>query len=364
LEIWVPYGDVESLLTLQAENLGELFDPAPDGHSEELGQILAERVRGLEKLIVCDTKPSTIKLLRSAAAKLPQDTQIKVYARSPKGVEDGVPELKGRVMKLSPPPSPIGSEVTYSSELPGGTAFVLATGEPDPLFGYVDAKVSLGLVAMGGARKAAYLSRGKDEPVFLEETPARSAMVSLADNLSGATFGTVVTRGGEPFSLIEGSVKDARAHFNALQVSPAKGIVVGAGGRGYDDTFSQLLRASLGALKGVRKGGDVLLVGECRDGLGSEALQMQTTGRIGEGALRRGFYADGMEEISYLSLLKENYTVTLLSSLPELYASGAFRFGTAKNSSEALQKVFSSAGRMAKIHVITRAPEALLGQMG
>ncbi|MGA2199569.1 MAG: hypothetical protein ABSG45_06495 [Nitrososphaerales archaeon] len=360
MEIWVPYGDVESLLTLQAENLGELLDPAPDSHAEELGQILVERIKGLDRFIVCDRKPSTLKLLKAVAPRLPQDGTLKIYACHPQGLEDGVPELRGRVLKLSPPPASVEGGVTYSPELVGGTCFVLATGEPDPLFGYADARVSLGLSGMEGARKAAYLARGGDEPAFLEETPAHTVMVSYADKLSGATFGTVVTRGGEPFSLIEGGSEDARGHFPLHQVNPAKGIVVGAGGRGYDDTFSQTLRLTLGALKGVRKGGDVLLVGECREGLGSEALQMRTTGRVSENALRKGFYADGMEEIAYLDSLKENYSVTLLSSLPELYASGAFRFRAAKNSVDALQKVFGSTGRGAKVHVFTRAPETLL----
>lgn len=360
MEIWVPYGDVESLLTLQAENLGELFDPVPEEHAEELGQILVERIKGLERLVVCDLRPSTLKLLRAAASHLPQDGTLKLYARAPKGVEDGVPELKGRVLKLSPPPASTAGDVTFSPELVGGTSFVLSTGEPDPLFGYVDARVSLGLVAMGGARKAAYLSRGGDGPSFLEETPARAAMVSLAERLGGAQFGTVVTKGGEPFSLIEGSEGDARAHFTAQQVAPAKGIVVGAGGRGYDDSFSQALRLSLGAIKGVRRGGEVLLIGECREGIGSEALQMQTSGRLNEAALRRGFYADGMEEVTYLNWLKENYSVTLLSTLPELYSSGSFRFRTAKNSADAIQKILASTGRGAKVHVFTRASETLL----
>jgi hypothetical protein len=361
LEIWVPYGDVESLLTLQAENLGELFDPVPESHADELAAILLERMKGMEKLIVCDRKPSTLKLLRSAAPQLPQDGPLKIYARSPRVIEEGAPALKGRVLKLSPPPSSAAGEVTYSPELQQGTVFVLATGEPDPLFGYIDARVSVGLSGMGGARKAAYMGRGRDEPAFLEETPAHGLMLSFAEKLSGAGFGTVVARGGEPFSLIEGGAKEARTHFAAPQVNPAKGIVVGAGGRGYDDTFSQMLRLSLGAVKAVRKSGDMLLVGECREGLGSDALRMQATGRVSDSALRKGFYADGMEEIAYLNSLKENYSVTFLSSLPELYASGSFRFKTAKNSGAALQKVFNSAGRGAKLHVFTRAPETFLG---
>ncbi len=208
---------------------------------------------------------------------------------------------------------------------------------------------------MGGARKSAFMARGGDAPAFLEETPAYSVMASAVEKIQGTAFGTIVTKGGEPLSMIEGGPKEARAHFTPQQVNPAKGVVIGAGGRGFDDTFSHTLRVSLGALKSVRKGGDILLVGECRDGIGSEALQMQAMGRISDAALRKGFYADGMEEIGYLDSLKENYTVTLLSSLPELYASGRFRFRTANNSVEALQKVFNSTGRGAKLHVFTRA---------
>ena len=360
MEIWLPYGDVESLLTLQAENLGELSDPAPESHIEELTQGLAESIKGRGKLVVCDCKRATVKLLKSLAPALPQDGTLKVYARSPKGLEEVVPDLKGRVLKLSPPQAPATGELTYSPEILGGTAFVLSTGEPDPLFGYIDSRVALGLSAVGGARRSAYMARGGDTPAFLQETPAYSAMASAVERTEGTAFGTIVTKGGEPLTIIDGGPKDARAHFTPQQVNPAKGVVIGAGGRGFDETFSHTLRLSLGVLKSVRKGGDILLVGECRDGLGSEALQMQTMGRISDAALRKGFYADGMEEIGYLGSLKENYSVTLLSSLPELYASGRFRFKTANNSGEALTKVFNSTGRGAKLHVFARACETLL----
>src|SRR2546430_13490398 len=36
MEIWVPYGDVESLVTLMQENLGETIDPRSEEHTSEL----------------------------------------------------------------------------------------------------------------------------------------------------------------------------------------------------------------------------------------------------------------------------------------------------------------------------------------
>jgi hypothetical protein len=363
LEIWVPYGDVESLLTLQAENLGELVDPAPEGHAEELAQILKERTKGFERLIICDSKPATLKLLKALAPHIPQDGALKLNAPSPKSVEDGVPGLKGRLTKLSPASVAFasgGAEVKLPQELAQGKNFFLATGEPDPLFGYSDARVAAALSYLVGARRVAYDAREGDAPAFLQETKAYATLVSLLDGARESSYVTLITKGGEPVSMVDGGAKDAKGHFFQQQLNPAKGIAVGAGGRGYDDTFSSLLRLAMGTLGAVRKGGDVLLIGECREGIGSDALQMQAQGRISEASLRRGFYADGMEEIGYLKRLKDDYSVTLLSSLPDLYASGRFKFRAAKSAGEALQKVFSSAGRGAKLHVFTRASETLL----
>lgn len=363
MEIWVPYGDVESLLTLQAENLGELIDPTPESHSEELAQKLNDRLKGFKRLVVCDARPATTKLLRTLAPHLQSDTALKLNALSPKPIEEAVPELKGRIAKLSPPSVPIpvqDAEVRMPAELGEGGSLLLATGEPDPLFGYLDARAQTCLSFMTGSRRMAYEAREGEVPAFLEETRPYSTLVALLSAVRQSDYVTLITRGGEPFSLLEGGPKDARGHYSPQQLAPAKGIVVGGGGKGYDDTFSGVLRLAMGMLGAVRKGGDILLVGECGDGIGSEALQMQAQGRLGEGNLRKAFYADGLEETSYLSRLRENYTVTLLSSLPDLYASGRFRFKSPKSASEALQKVFSSAGRGAKLHVITRAPETLL----
>ena len=65
--------------------------------------MLKERVKGFERLVVCDGKPATLKLLRALAPHLPQDGTVKLNAPSPKSVEEGVPAIKGRVTKLSPP---------------------------------------------------------------------------------------------------------------------------------------------------------------------------------------------------------------------------------------------------------------------
>ena len=136
--------------------------------------------------------------------------------------------------------------------------------------------------------------------------------------------------------------------------------MVGAGGWGYDDAFSSALRGVWSALEAVRKTGTILLIAECSEGMGSTALEMLVTGRMAEGEKRRGVYVDGLEEVFYLSKLKDEYDVLLLSGLPESYARSKLGLTTAKGSGEAVGRVLNKVGRSGKLNVVPRAPECLV----
>jgi nickel-dependent lactate racemase len=147
-----------------------------------------------------------------------------------------------------------------------------------------------------------------------------------------------------------------------VSVAPAKALIVAPGGRGYDGTLSQAIRLLWNVIDVVKKSGEILLVSECRDGVGSEALQMVVTGRISGEALKKGTYADGAEEISYVNRLKQDYSITLLSSLPELYSGTRMRFRTATSGADAINKVLNSTGRNTKFHVVSRLGETIVSR--
>jgi nickel-dependent lactate racemase len=147
--------------------------------------------------------------------------------------------------------------------------------------------------------------------------------------------------------------------FAEASVSPAKALVVGPGGKGFDDSLSSSLRGIWSALPGVRKAGAVLLVAECSEGLGSPALEMVATGRIsGEPGKRREKYVEGLEEVFYLNKLMEEYDVLLLSGLPEVYAKSKLGLTTARGSGEAVGRLLNKVGRTGKVNVVPRACES------
>jgi hypothetical protein len=358
-ELWIPYGSVETLVTVQAENLGAVVDPQAEKCVIETERLL-EAMKRASALFICDTSPSTAELLRELAPGLASAAPLKIFSAAPRRIESAVSELKGRVTTLPPPISPGDEGTTHARELTErGTKLFVGTPRPDPMFGIADAKVEACLNWVTHSHRVAAEARKEMEPSPFEKTKSREAMDGIAEGIAEASFIDVVPRGGKVRTVMEDAPFDAiRNGFLSVGVPPARAIVVGTGGKGYDDTLSSAVRTAWNALSGVRKSGSVVLMAECSEGLGSTALDMAATGRLsGEAGRRREAYVDGLEDVFYLNKLRDEYDVLLLSGLPEVYARSKLGLATARGSGEAVGRLLNKLGRSGKMNVVTRAPE-------
>ena len=357
-EIWVPYGSVETLLTIQAENLGTVVEPTEDAKSYE-AEKLADRVRRTSRLFVCDNKPPTVQLLKELVSLLGSGETPGILAADARKLESMAPELKGKVVAGGMPGAAADGTASYAPELlAAGPKVFVATGQPDPFFGIVDAKVAASLSWIGNSARLCAEKGGEFAPAPFAKTGAYESAEELASRIPESSFVTVVPRLGRAWSVCEDAPFDIISNgFFSVGVAPARALVVGSGGAGYDDTLSGALRLVWGAIGSVRRSGEILILAECAGGLGSKALEMLVSGRLGESQRRRQGYVDGLEEVEYLERLKREYDVMLLSGLPELYARSKLGLGAAKGSGEALGKLLNKLGRTAKVNVVTRAPE-------
>ena len=362
-ELWIPYGAVETLVTLQAENLGAVADSPPEAPTLDMER-LADLVKGTAGVYICDSAPGTVELLRGLAQHLTETPNLRLMSSAPKRVEGGVPELKGKVTTLPPPlRQGDGDEPLYAPQLTEkGPKLFVGSARPDPLFGIVDAKAEACLNWIARSRAAAAAAGKSMEPEPFQKTPAYDVVERLADRIPDAKYLSAVARGGRLRVVLEDAPFDAiRNAFATSSMSQTRGMIVGAGGRGYDDTLSSALRGIWNVIGGVRKTGSILLIAECAEGAGSTALEMLVAGRIsGEGERKRERYVDGLEEVFYLNKLKDEYDVLMLSGLPETYARSKLGFATAKGSGEAVGRMLNKVGRTGKLNVIPRAPECLL----
>lgn len=359
-EIWIPYGGVETLVTLQAENLGVVAGGSAEGGTTDFERV-SELIKGAAQLFVCDSAPPTLELLKGVLAALGESQALRLSSPAPKRVESAIPEIKGKVTTLPPPlSSSDGDEPSIAPQLlERGAELFVGSARPDPFFGIVDAKVQACLNWVARSQAVSARAMKGMEPQPLQKTEAYVAIEEVAGRIPDAKFLTAVPRAGRLWTVMEDAPFDAiKNGFVRAQMQQTKGMIVGAGGRGYDDTLSSALRGVWSAIGGVRKTGSVLLVAECSEGVGSTALEMLVTGRMqGEGEKRRERYVDGLEEVFYLNKLKEEYDVLLLSGLPETYARSKLGFTTAKGSAEAVGRVLNKVGRSGKLNVVPRAPE-------
>ncbi len=362
-ELWIPYGNVETLVTLQAENLGVVAEPSTEGVSPDMERV-TELVKGSTQVYICDAAPTTIELLRGVAQALVDAQGSRIFSAAPKRIEAGVPEIKGRVTTLPPPMPPgEGDEPVFPQEVAEkGMKLFIGSARPDPLFGLLDAKGEACMNWVARSRMLAARAEKSMEPQPFHKTAAFEVLEGLADRIAEAKFLSAVPRSGRLRTVLEDAPFDAiRNSFAKSQMPQARGIVIGAGGKGYDDTLSSTLRGVWNVIDGVRKTGSILLIAECGEGAGSTALEMLVTGRISdEGERRRERYVDGLEEVFYLNKLKDEYDVLLLSGLPETYARSKLGFTTARGSGEAVGRVLNKVGRSGKLNVVPRAPEFLV----
>lgn len=362
-EMWIPYGSVETLVTIQAENLGAVSAPPLEGGTVDRERI-AELAKASSSVFVCDAAPPTLEILKGMGPVFEGMQTATLYAAAPKRVELAVPELKGKLVTLPPPlPAGDGDEPVFASELnSGGAKLFIGTAKPDPLFGISDAKVEAALAWIARSHTKAGSAAKSMEPAPFRKTEPYEMLEGLAERIPESKFVSVVPRGGRPRVALEDAPFDAVKNAFAKEEMPqAKGMVVGSGGQGYDDTLSSAVRGVWSVIDGVRKTGSVLLIAECPEGVGSTALEMLVTGRLAEQDRKRGRYVDGIEEVFYLNKLIDEYDVLLLSGLPETYARSRLGFATAKGSGEAVGRVLNKVGRSGKVNVVSRAPECLVG---
>jgi len=358
-ELWIPYGSVETLVTLQAENLGVVAEPPSDQGSVEMER-MSEIAKGATKVFVCDAAPPTLEFLNGLLSTFNESQNVNLIAPAPKRVEAGVPELKGKVVTLPPPvPAADAAEAVYAQQLmEKGSNLFVGSVKPDPLFGIADARVEACLNWVANSYAISAEAREEMEPEPFQKTEAFDTMEGIAAKIPDSKFLTLVSRGGKLWSVMEDAPFDAiRNTFPKVQMPQTRGLVVGAGGRGYDDTFSSALRGIWSALDAVRRTGSVLIMAECSEGVGSTALELLVTGQMAGGERRREKYVEGLEEVFYLNKLKEEYDVLLLSGLPETYARSKLGLTTAKGSAEAVGRMLNKVGRMGKMNVVPRAPE-------
>ncbi|HVZ62700.1 MAG TPA: transcriptional regulator [Candidatus Nitrosotalea sp.] len=137
--------------------------------------------------------------------------------------------------------------------------------------------------------------------------------------------------------------------------------IVSTGKETSNETLSRSLSSVWNCSGAIREEGLVILLAECKNGLGSEAIQQYVEGRMSLDRLKNpSKYVDGMEDLLFLTEMRKKFTIGIVSILPYLYTKDKLEmipFGGAK---ETIDYVLKTYGDRQKIAIISDGTHILL----
>jgi nickel-dependent lactate racemase len=129
-------------------------------------------------------------------------------------------------------------------------------------------------------------------------------------------------------------------------------VVVSAGGYPSDMNLYQALKGVDNALDAVKRGGVIILVAECTEGVGNQVFYDWMTRlpdvKSVEKEVRRNFVIGG-HKAYYLYKALQSHPVLLVSSMPDFYATSIFKLKTARAINDALNDAMKLAGSASRV---------------
>lgn len=383
-EIWLPYGSVEVVVSLKAENLAEQIEPkysfiGEDSILETLRKIDAEG-----RTCIFSPKPSKasidimdrlIKELTSRGLE-PTDITVSTDRRYVADIRKLIGEKQINISEIEAPTETLGKidgkEVKIPKTLNDSKTRVVVTDAAfDPLFGFSGGPTTLIRHLGGNLMAEAFRRRKNDAPSpGVESDPAVFAD-EVARLLDDSVSIEVTAFGDGISSLYVGGLVDAHKaaskHLSDTSqvsiVDDMRAVIVSAGGFERDATLADGLKAVWNVTAGLRDKGFLTLVAECSGGLGSDALRMYTSGRLDvESLVRRGEYVDGLEDLVYIKTALHRSTPILVSTLPNYYIEMKMGFHACRKAGDALSYILSSLGAKTKVHILPHGSVTLLSK--
>jgi nickel-dependent lactate racemase len=97
-------------------------------------------------------------------------------------------------------------------------------------------------------------------------------------------------------------------------------LMISTGKDTSNDTLGRSLTTLWNCNKAIKDNGLGILLAECTNGIGSEAIQQYLEGRMSLERLKKpAKYVNGMEDLLFLTEIQKRFQVGMVSILPEFY---------------------------------------------
>lgn len=316
-EIWLNYGATNVVLDIRAENLDQQLDSKGNFLNDlEIG----EKLDGLDiskpiELVVLNNSDSVKRTIKAIFEKFEQKSVQKPRILTDKKMVNLIKEYL-----------PEGSSVAeFSDEISNSSLVFVGEMEFDGLFGFET--IATRLIKKFGKESmlSAYEKRKENLPVPGQETENIKIAQNFADGfeitaieIAANSKGIVDLSVGHPTSTM--SISKSLLASAENTVEKHRTLMISTGKDTSNDTLGRSLTTLWNCNKAIKDNGLGILLAECTNGIGSEAIQQYLEGRMSLERLKKpAKYVNGMEDLLFLTEIQKRFQVGMVSILPEFY---------------------------------------------
>ncbi|MEX1996607.1 MAG: transcriptional regulator [Nitrosopumilaceae archaeon] len=359
-EIWLSYGSADVVLDILAENLDKKIEPKGTNLTD------AEIRAKLEPLDL--TKPTELVILDHSKAM-----QKVISILFEKCNQHSIPKPKLLVDKvhihimknaLSDPTLQISD--FGSANLSDPNLVFVGEMEFDGLFGFNT--ISTKLVRRFGKEHmlSAYEKRKGNLPAPGEELGNFAIAQKFSDSFEISAIeivsnsaGIVDLASGHPSST--SSISKSLLSIATNEVEKHRTMIISTGKESSGETLGKSLNSLWNCAEAIKEEGLVILLAECKDGVGSEAIQQYMEGRMSLDRLKNpARYVDGMEDLLFLTEVAKKFQIGIVSILPEFYTKDKLGMIAFSGIKHAMDYILKTQGARQKVAVVSDGSYVLL----
>lgn len=359
-EIWLGYGSTDVVLDVKAENLEKQITPRGTNlsNSEILSKLDSLDMSKPTELVIMEHTKSVQKTVLTLLDICTQKSLPK-----PKILVDKF--NINLVKNVFSDPSVSVSEFD-ESQFSNANLIFIGEMEFDGLFGYDTIATQL-LRRFGKDNMLeAYEKRHDNLPHPGQELKTIDVAKKFTDGFEINSIevvanpsGIIDIATGHPSSTI--SVSKELSSITQNEVGKHRVIILSTGKESSNLTLSRSLSAVWNCSEAIKEDGIVILLAECKNGLGSETVQQYVEGRMSLDRLKNpAKYVEGMEDLLFLTEMSKKFKIGIVSVLPHFYTKNKLSMIPFGGIKEAHDYVIKTYGERQKIAIVPDGAYVLL----
>jgi hypothetical protein len=358
-EIWLSYGPTDIVLDIRAENLDKKIEA---GGTTLTDLEISSKLEQIDltkptELVILEYSKSVQKVISILLEKCNQKSISK-----PKILVD---KSNFHVLKnIFSDPTLIISEFNML-QLSNSNLIFIGEMEFDGLFGFNTVSTKLvrrfgkdHMLAAYEKRKVNLPAPGEDLQTFTVAQKFTDAFEISAIEIVANSLGVVDLSVGHPSTT--SSISKSLSSIAINEVGKHRAIIISTGKESSDQTFGRSLSSLWNCSEAIKEEGLAILLAECHNGIGSEAIQQYIEGRMSLDRLKSpAKYVDGMEDLLFLTEIGKKFQIGIVSILPEFYTKklDMLSFSGIKH---AMDHILKTQGARQKISIVSDGSHVLL----